>query len=306
MTIPDYQTIMLPLLKHLSDKKERSTQETLDALAEEFQLTDNEREELLPSGRQPIFTNRVAWAKVYLKKAGLIEAPKRGYYKISENGLEVLRNNPTNLNNSFLTQFPKFAEFVTLRKSWSRNNSTEQEFERESDIRTPEEYLEYGYARVREKLSTEILNRVKECSPSFFENLVLDLLLKMGYGGSRWDDAKAVGKSGDGGIDGIIKEDKLGLETIYIQAKRWEGVVGRPEIQKFAGALQGHRSKKGIFITTSDFTKEANDYVRMIDTRIVLINGTQLANLMFDYDIGVTKIASYEIKRIDSDYFSEE
>jgi restriction system protein len=307
MAIPDYQTIMLPLLKHLSDGRERPNAETIEALADEFGLTEDERKELLSSGRQTLFTNRVAWAKTYLKVAGLIESPRRGHYKITARGLEVLRQEPDRVDNTFLRKFPEFEEFLKTRVKGQKVVTSEQETVEafESD-RTPEEYLEYGYGRARAELTAELLSLVKDCSPTFFENLVIDLLLKMGYGGSRQEAARTVGRSGDGGIDGIIKEDRLGLDAIYIQAKRWEGNVGRPELQKFAGALQGQRARKGIFITTSYFTKDAEEYPRFLDSKIILINGEQLAHLMIDYDVGVTKVASYEMKKVDLDYFANE
>jgi len=307
MTIPDYQSIMLPLLKHLDDKKIRSTQETLDALADEFNLSEEERKESLPSGQQPIFTNRVSWAKIYLRKAGLIESPKRAHFRITEEGHKVLQQNLDKINNRFLTKYPGFIEFTRGRKSKKLQETESQAVEDEiSNDKTPEEYLEYGYQKLRSDLANELLNRTKDCPPTFFERLVVELLLKMGYGGSRQEAGQTIGNSGDGGIDGIIKEDRLGLDVIYIQAKRWEGTIGRPEIQKFAGALQGQRAKKGIFITTSTFSKEALEYVSMIESKIVLIDGERLGNLMIDFDIGVSKIATYEIKKVDSDYFVEE
>jgi restriction system protein len=306
MAIPDYQTIMLPLLKHLSDREERSTQETFDALADAFNLSEEERKELLASGNQPIFTNRIAWAKVYLKKAGLIESPKRGYYQITDRGLDVLRQNPATVDNKFLMQYPEFEEFMKTRTK-PKGDKADSGVDVPPDTdKTPQDYLEYGYARVLQELAGELLTRIKECTPSFFERLVLKLLFEMGYGGSRQEAAKTVGRSGDGGIDGIIKEDKLGLDRVYIQAKRWEGTVGRPEIQKFAGALQGQRAKKGVFITTSSFTKEAEEYTKFIDSNIVLIDGEKLVNPMIDNDVGVTKVTSYDVKKVDLDYFTEE
>ncbi|HDP99032.1 MAG TPA: restriction endonuclease [bacterium] len=307
MAIPDYQTIMLPLLKHLSDNKIRSSRETFDALANEFNLTEEERKELLPSGQQLVFLNRISWAKVYLKKAGLIESPRRGYFKITESGIKTLNKSPEKIDNDFLKQFKQFRKFMKNKSKKSIGGAERFSETDELDTRkTPEEYLEYGYQQLHEDLSNSLLEQIKSCSATFFEKLVVELLLKMGYGGSRKDAGRTIGKTGDGGIDGIIKEDKLGLDVIYIQAKRWEGTVGRPEIQKFAGALQGQRAKKGIFITTSSFSKDAEEYASMIENKIVLIDGEQLSNLMIDFDIGVNKIAAYEIKRIDTDYFTEE
>jgi len=305
MAIPDYQTVMLPLLEHLGDKEEKATRETLDVLASRFNLTEEEKKELLPSGQQPIFSNRVGWAKVYLKKAGLIESTRRGYYKITQKGLDTLSEKPLRIDNQYLKQFSAFLDFT---KGRSEKGEEEKDIELNgiANEKTPEEYLEYGYQKINKDLSQDILERIKSCSPIFFERLVIELLLKMGYGGSRKEAGKTIGRSGDEGIDGIIKEDRLGLDVIYIQAKRWENTVGRPEIQKFAGALQGQRAKKGIFITTSNFSKEAQEYASLIENKIVLIDGEQLSSYMIDLDIGVSKIASYEIKRIDSDYFTEE
>lgn len=308
MAIPDYQSIMLPLLKLAGDRNEHSLRETIETLAEEFKLTPSERKELLPSGQQAIFDNRVGWARTYLKKAGLLETTRRGYFCISDRGLKVLQNRPPTINNKFLEQFDEYLEFRNKRNS-SQQESTQKNSiieTPEESLETPEESLESAYQKLREDLAAELLQAIFDCSPTFFERLVVDLLVKMGYGGSRKEAGQALGKSGDGGIDGIIKEDKLGLDIIYIQAKRWEGTVGRPEIQKFAGALQGYRAKKGIFLTTSGFSKEAIEYVKYIDSKIILIDGERLSEYMIDYNVGASPIASYEIKRIDSDYFLEE
>jgi len=251
MSIPDFQTLMLPLLKFANDQQEHASREAADSLSQLFHLSEVEREELLPSGRQGIFDNRVYWAKTHLKHAGLLENTRRGFFKISQSGKDVLRTNPQEISMKFLKRFPQYIQFI------SGNGKTEiQEAEAEiSSTQTPEELLEEGYQRIRQDLAQELLNRIKRCSPSFFENLVVELLVTMGYGGSRQDAGKAVGKSGDEGIDGIIKEDRLGLDTIYIQAKRWDaGAVSRPEIQKFVGALHGQQANKGIFITTSNFS----------------------------------------------------
>lgn len=302
MPIPDFQSIMLPLLKFAGDGQEHSLRETIEALASEFNLTEEERSELLPSGQQTIFDNRVGWARTYLKKAGILETTRRGYYQITERGQETLRQNPSEIDTAFLSQFPEFVEFFTR----TRIGSDEAEDERGNETQTPEEAIETAYQKLRQELAIEILQMIKDRPPAFFERLVIDLLVKMGYGGTRKDAGEAIGRSGDGGIDGIIKEDRLGLDVVYVQAKRWESVVGRPEIQKFAGALQGQRARKGIFITTSTFSQDALDYVARIDSKIVLIDGDRLAQLMIDYNVGVASVASYELKRIDSDYFTEE
>ena len=302
MAIPDYQTCMLPFLRHLGDEKEHSLRDTEEALAEFFKLTSAERAELLPSGQQGIFKNRIGWARTYLKKAALLESPRRGVFKITRRGVETLASNPPRIDAKFLAQWPEFVEFRDISKPGSEPVQTTELPLAQS---TPEEVIELAYQGLREQLAQELLSRILSCSPTFFEQLVVELLVKMGYGGSRRDAGERIGQSGDGGIDGIIKEDRLGLDTIFIQAKRWQGSVGRPEIQKFVGALQGQRARKGVFITTSAYTSEAIDYASRIDTKVVLIDGRQLAALMMDFDVGVSVSASYEVKRIDSDYFEE-
>ncbi|MDB9459019.1 restriction endonuclease [Dolichospermum circinale CS-1225] len=303
MTIPDFQAIMLPLLQYASDGKEHSLRDAITYLADVFNLSDDERKELLSSGQQAVFDNRIGWARTYLKKAGLFISPKRGFFQITDRGKEILSQNPSEINLKFLNQFPEFIEFKTTKKD---NDKSEPEIIETSET-TPQESIEFGYQKIRKELELELLNRVKSCSPDFFERLVVDLLVKMGYGGSRRDAGRAIGKSGDGGIDGIIKEDKLGLDIVYVQAKRWDNtVVGRPEIQKFVGALHGQRARKGVFITTSRFSQEAREYVSIIDSKIVLIDGEELAQLMIDNHVGVSTVSIYEIKKIDSDYFTDE
>ena len=299
--IPDYQTIMLPLLKLCADGKEHSLREATEKLAIEFKLDQNERGQRLPSGQQTVFGNRVGWARTYIKKAGLLDTTRRAFFKTSIRGQEVLTSKPPRIDGKFLSQFAEFKAFKALR-----HEKTEVENEAQPELKTPEESLENAYEDLRSNLASEILQRLKSSQPSRFEKTVVELIVRMGYGGSLRDAGQAIGKSGDEGIDGIIKEDRLGLDVIYIQAKRWENTVSRPEIQKFAGALQGQRAKKGIFITTSDFTKEAMEYAARIDTKIILIDGEQLAQLMIDYNIGATPDKTYEIKRIDSDYFEED
>ncbi|HEY9076174.1 MAG TPA: restriction endonuclease [Anaerolineaceae bacterium] len=300
MTIPDFQTIMLPLLRCFDDGREHSTQELIDILAEQFSLTAEELNALLPSGKQTVFYNRVGWARTYLTKAGLLEMARRSYYTITERGRQVLGRNPSRIDVKFLEQFPEYVEF---RERESGRRKSPKETISEVGEKTPEEILEDAYEEIKDGLAQELLGLVKQSAPSFFERLVVELLVKMGYGGSRRDAARAVGQVGDEGIDGIIDEDRLGLDTIYIQAKKWDNVVGRPEIQKFVGALMGKRAKKGIFITTSSFSAEAVNYVSSIDAKIVLIDSKRLAELMIDYDVGVTPVTNYQLKRIDSDYF---
>lgn len=304
--IPDYQSLMLPLLKLVSDKQEHKYRDLIENLATEFQVTDEERKELLASGNQAIFDNRVGWAKTYLKKAGLLDSPKRATFVITQIGLDTLKKNLDRVDAKYLRQFPAFLEFQNASRN--DNDSEEEIVIVETNEQTPEENLDKAYQRIRKSLASELLNRVVDLSPTFFERLVVELLVKMGYGGSIKDAGKAIGKSGDEGIDGTIKEDKLGLDIIYIQAKRWRpgNVVGRPELHKFVGALAGQGAKKGIFITTSNFTKEALEYTPKNETKIVLIDGEQLAQLMIDYNLGCTTQQIYELKKIDSDYFGED
>jgi restriction system protein len=304
MSIPDFQTLMLPLLQLASDGKEHTIREAEATLAAEFQLSEEERSQLLSSSRQRLFYNRISWAKVYLQQAGLLISSRRGCFQISENGQRVLADKPSRITIKFLEAFPEFMDARSSAKRERGDKAVQRETDN-ADHETPEETLEDAYQKIRMRLASELLNHVRNCSAQFFEALVVELLVKMGYGGSRKEAGRAIGNSGDEGIDGIINEDRLGLDVIYIQAKKWEGTIGRPELQKFVGALHGKRAKKGVFITTSKFTADAVDYVSRIDPRIVLIDGRQLAELMIDSGIGVTPTVSYEIKRIDTDYFGE-
>ena len=306
MPIPDYQSCMLPLLRFASDGEEHQLKQAANRLAEEFKLSDEEISEFLPSGQQPVFINRIGWARTYLKKAGLLKNPRRSYFQITDRGLTVVRENPPVVNVKYLERFPEFLEFRALRRDDAAASNSDQTEPESAPAQTPHEALEAAYERLRSELASEILQALKSADPAFFENIVVELLVKMGYGGSRKDAGKAIGRSGDEGIDGIIKEDHLGLDSIYIQAKRWEPTVGRPEIQKFAGALQGQRARKGIFITSSDFSREATEYVSRIDSKIVLIDGKSLARLMIDFGVGVSSVATYDIKKIDPDYFANE
>lgn len=302
MSIPDYQTCMLPLLKYASDGEAHKFTDAIDELSSVFKLTEQEREALLPSGTQFVMANRVGWARTYLKKAGLLSDPKRGQFQITDRGRDLLKTNPKEISTKFLQQYEEFNEFQ--RKARTKSVQEEPEVDHPS-YATPEEALEYGYQKLTENLSDELLEKIMTCSPAFFERLVVELLVKMGYGGSLKEAASIVGKSGDAGIDGIIKEDKLGLDAIYIQAKRWDSVVGRPEIQKFVGALDGQKARKGIFITTSSFTKEAIEYAKNTTVKVVLIDGDRLANLMIENSLGVSTTQTYEIKKVDSDFFEE-
>lgn len=309
MPIPDYQTLMLPVLRIASDGEEHRFRDAIETLAEQFQLTDEERREMLPSGGATLFDNRVGWARTYLKQAGCLESRKRGVFRITERGQALLGQSPESIDVQLLDQFPEFREFRSRRRGGTRQAqpAVTVPLERESEyLETPEEGLAGAYRRLRSELESELYEQIMGSSPAFFERLVIDLLVGMGYGGNRQDAGNAIGRSGDGGIDGIIKEDRLGLDVIYVQAKRWENTVGRPEIQRFAGALQGQRARKGVFITTAGFSREAIDYANSIDSKIILIDGTRLVGLMVDHNVGVSTTGVYEIKRVDSDYFDGE
>lgn len=300
MPMPGFQEFMRPMLALAADGVVHTIAEARDHIAAHFSLTEAERGEILPSGRQRRFDNRIAWAKVHLDAADLVVSPARGQFAITDRGRDVLARYPDRVDLAVLQQFEEWREFRQRKgdeASAAPTSAPEQE--------TPEEALERAYEGIRTELAAALLARVKECPPSFFEQLVVDLLLRMGYGRSRAEAGQAIGSSGDEGIDGIISEDKLGLDAIYIQAKRWQGTVGRPEIQKFVGALHGKRARKGVFITTGTFTRDAVDYVSQIEPRVVLIDGAQLADYMIDYGLGVTTRTTFEIKRIDSDYFIE-
>lgn len=310
MAVPDYESFMLPLLSLLRDGAPQNVRVLRQQLAEQFSLSEEDLREMLPSGTGPLFHNRVGWATTYLKQARVITSPKRGTYRITERGLEVLAQQPERVDRALLTQFPEFQEFVSGSKGGKTTSNPNiqdkaQQPEYPPSTATPEESLEDAYRKLRIEIEGELLQHVRETDPAFFERLVVDLLVRMGYGGSLRDAGRAVGRSGDGGIDGIIKEDRLGLDVVYVQAKRWQSTVGRPEVQAFAGSLEGERARKGVFITTSTFTREARDYVTRIDKRIILIDGEQLASFMFDFGVGVSSVASYEVKRVDGDYFAE-
>lgn len=306
MAVPDYQSLMLPLLKYADDQNaEISTGDAVSALGAQLALSEADLKEMLPSGVQPTFVNRVGWAATYMRKAELLESTRRGYFKITSRGKDLLGKNPQAINVKLLKQYPEFLAFQQL-KGTRTGDKKDAGVAADSATATPSEALENAYENLRDELGDELLSRVKKTSPAFFERIVVELLVKMGYGGSRADAGKAIGKSGDGGIDGIIKEDKLGLDVVYLQAKRWDNTaVGRPEVMQFAGALQAQKASKGIFITTSRFTDDATKYVTQIGSKIVLIDGEQLTQLMIDHDVGVSTVSLYPVKKIDTDYFDE-
>jgi restriction system protein len=303
MAIPDYQALMLPLLQLASDGQEHRLREAIEELGNRFSLTNDERGKLLPSGSQPVFDNRVGWARTYLKQANLLASPRRGYFQITARGRELLEGGHKEITANMLERFPEFLAFKNRKRATAETGEKPDTPSEE----TPEDALAGAYETLRTAVESEVLQLVQDSSAAFFERLVLDLLVAMGYGGSRQEAAHAIGQSGDEGIDGIIVEDRLGLDVIYIQAKKWKtnNAVGRPEIQRFAGALQGKRAHKGVFITTSSFTREAKEYASGIDSRIILIDGARLTQLMVDYNIGVSTIGTYEVKSVDGDFFAE-
>lgn len=303
--IPDFQTIMLPLLEIFKDKKEHDLQSLIKDISIKFKLTEAECQELLPSENQEIITNRVGWARTYLKKAKLLESPRRAIFRITEQGLKVLEKNPNRIDIKFLQSLPEFKEWQTSYQSKKGENTSTQNNEELETIKTPEELLDYSFLKLKEELAVELIEKIKNCSPGFFERLVIDLLIKMGYGGSKKEAGQIIGKSGDGGIDGIIKEDKLGLDTIYVQAKKWNDTVPVAQIRDFAGSLLSKKAKKGIFITTSNYPKGAYEFVTSIEPKIILINGKELAELMIEHNVGLAIKINYEVKKIDIDYFEE-
>ncbi len=310
MTIPDFQTFRLPVLREFADGAEHLYKDVRSRIAVTMQLTAEELADMVPSGSKTRFEDRAAWAQAYLKQAGLLKSVRRGVYQITPRGQEVLAAPPDKITMQFLEQFPEYREFKARRRSGdeeARPNATDNGLDDGAPAAlTPDEQIRAGYQLLRANLAAQLLDRVRQASPLFFERLVVQLLVAMGYGGSYADAAQVVGKSGDGGIDGIIKEDRLGLESIYVQAKRWETTVGRPTIQQFAGALHGHRARKGVMITTSNFSREAIEYAKTSQIAIVLIDGVQLADFMIEFGVGVSDVETIKLKRLDEDYFGEE
>lgn len=306
MSIPDFQTLMRPLLELHSDQAEHINRDLVNALAAQFSLSEEERREMLPSGRAKMFDNRVGWAKTYIANAGLIEAPRRGISVITARGMKLLTEHSGRIDLKGLNNLnPAASRPVKDRKQQAITGDDLPAEGAQGVTETPEEAFENAYLTIRADVERKIIQKILANPPEFLERVIIDLIVKMGYGGNRKDAGEAIGRTGDEGIDGIIKEDPLGLDIIYLQAKRYEGTVGRPDIQKFAGALQGQRAKKGIFITTSSYSKEAREFVSKIDTKIILIDGPMLAKLMFDHGVGVTVHTVYESKHIDTDYFDE-
>jgi restriction system protein len=305
VAIPDYQTVMLPMLQLAADGKDHTLAEAEEALCATFKLSEAERTELLPSGRQRRFHNRIGWGKTYLVKTGLLEANGRGRFRITSRGREVLATKPTRIDLKLLEQFPEYAAFVAPAEE-AGTSATAPVVSTSLDAGTPLERLEAAHQELQHQLTRDLLARIMQGTPAFFESLVVDLLVAMKYGGTQQDAGQAVGRSGDGGVDGIIKGDRLGLDVIYLQAKRYSRPVAIAEVREFAGSLEGKKARKGVFITTSSFGESAHDFVRHLERKIVLIDGSELAQLMMEHGVGVTKTQSYVVQKLDLDYFSED
>lgn len=305
MSVPGYQEFMTPLLVLASDGQERSIAEAIDEIALRMQISDADQESLLPSGTQTRLYNRVTWALTYLKQAKLIEKPVRGRFRISPRGREVLAAGPPKITNTFLEQFVEFQEFRSKKKASETEIPTNAIAEDDDAELTPKEQLETAFAEIRQSLALEILERVQAGSPKFFEHLVVGLLVAMGYGGGRRDWARVTGKSGDDGIDGVIREDRLGLDMVYVQAKKWDGAVGPGEIDRFVGSLMRKKANKGVFLTSSRFTDGAERAAKEASVTVRLIDGEELAMLMIDFGVGVSESSRYVVKQIDNDFFEE-
>lgn len=303
MAIPDFQTILRPFMEALVDGQEMHMNTLIDKLANHFELTAEQRSEKYKSGNDYVFSNRVRFARIHLKNAGLVDATRRGYMQITNEGKDFLKSSQERITLRQLATIPAYAEFrERIREGGSHENAADEKVE---SAETPLELIEAGYQRMKTTLASELKEVVQKASPAFFENLIVELLLKMGYGGSRQDAGRAIGQSGDGGIDGIINEDRLGLDVIYLQAKRWQNTVGAPEIQSFIGALAGKNAHKGVFVTTSHFSQQAKEYAKTVPQKVKLIDGEELAELMIEFGVGVTETNSYKLKALDSDYFDE-
>ena len=309
MAIPDYQSLMRPLLAYAQDGGEKYIRAAFDVIAMQFDLSPEERQQMLPSGKQIIFENRVHWARTYLDKAGAIVRTRRSHFQITERGLRLLKDFPHRIGVTELRQFPEFQKFQAPKEDQGdllnlATSSTPDVVEQS----TPEEAIQAAEIQIVESLRSDLLERIGEMAPAFFEQLVVDLIVAMGYGGSRSNVAKRIGRSGDEGIDGIVNEDALGLDVVYIQAKRYArgNTIGREQIQQFTGALVGQGAMRGVFFTTSTFTRPAVEYAERVPQRIILIDGDKLTQLMIQYGVGVRVERTIEIRRVDLDYFVQE
>jgi restriction system protein len=317
LTIPDYQTLMLPVLKIAAEGRKR-VNEAADRIADDFGITAQEREQLLPSGKTPLLINRIHWSKTYLTKAGLLSSPQRGWFEASSAGRELLAKNPPRVDVEFLLSIPQFV--VWYRAPKKVQDAEDREPKPANDIReiarthssgsanTPEEEIDAAYTTYQSILSEDLLERILQNTPAFFEQAIIDLLIAMGYGGNYQSAAAHLGRTGDGGVDGVINEDRLGLDRVYVQAKRYAPAnsIGRPDVQAFVGSLVGQGATKGVFVTTSYFSTQATEYVRHLTQRVILIDGQRLATLLIEHNVGVRVSRALEFKKLDEDYFSEE
>jgi restriction system protein len=305
MAIPDYQTLMLPVLGIAGDGAEHRIRDVIDQLGGKYGLTEEERRKLIPSGRQPMFDNRVHWAKAYLIQAKLLEATQRGRFRITDRGKEALATRPARIDNNYLQRFPEFVEFRRRTPEALDQTPIAADVEVTSSAATPDELLRSTVKQIEETLKKELLDRVIASPAAFFERLIVDLLLAMNYGFSREDAGQVVGKSGDGGIDGVIYQDQLGLDRVYIQAKKYapDNAVSEPEIRAFTGSLGAAKADRGVFVTTSYFTQPALNFAERHPFRIVLIDGKKLADLMLEHDVGARKVETLHLKKLDEDFF---
>jgi restriction system protein len=309
MAIPDYQTLMLPVLKVAGDGQEHRIGDAINQLANDFGLTEEERQQLLPSGQQFTFANRVGWAKTYLVQAGLLEATKRSHFKITDRGKKSLAEDPVRIDNEYLSQFPEFLQFKERSKPGIQGVVSASETPTlPPQTETPDELLRSTVKQIDTALKKELLSRILAAPSAFFEGLIVALLLAMGYGGSREEAGTIVGRSGDGGIDGVIDQDALGLDRVYVQAKRYvvENAVSEPEIRAFSGSLGAAKANKGVFVTTSYFTQPAQNFAERHPFKIVLIDGERLAALMIRHNVGVRIDETLYLKKVDEDFFVDE
>lgn len=306
MKIPTYEELMLPILRILSEQGELHRREYSRKVGENLKLNQEDIKKKLPSGRETYLSNWSGWAGWYMQQAGLCEKPRRGYLKITKAGRELLEKSPIKIDNKVLSNYPSFEKRVLQSKGRkATRNKSKKSPATSSHDRTPDDLIEEAYQELDANLATDLLDLIKKIDPFRFEQIVIDLLSAMGYGGSREETAKVTQQSNDEGIDGMINEDRLGLDVIYVQAKRWKGNVGRKEIQSFVGALAGKQANKGVFITTSEFGESARKYALSVSQKVILIDGTRLSEFMIEHNVGVSKVRTIDIKRIDSDYFED-
>lgn len=303
MAVPGFQEMFIHFLRSLADGETRHTSSIRSFVSEEMNLSEEDREEMIPSGQSTRLANRVGWARTHLRKARLIEQVKRGHYRITDAGKALLASPPENLNLHYLDTIPSHKNWFHASKKEKSETGTTGDHEASTP---PNERIEEAYKELNDELASSLLEAMATMDAYAFEQLVIDVLFAMGYGGSRKEAARVTKKSNDEGIDGVINEDRLGLDVIYVQAKRWQNTIGRKEIQSFVGALAGKQANKGVFITTSDYNQNALEYAAKVSQKIILIDGKRLADLMIEYQIGVSPVRNITIKRLDTDYFEDE